>query len=254
MKIIVVDDEINALHSFLDQIITQDDVEYKFFKDDLFPLINYCQNNDINGAFLDVRMGKISGIELARKIAHISSLTKIVFITGTNMKMEDVPDDIKDSVIGIIYKPVDILKLERYILEMKNKKSVLEVKMFNGFDCFINHHLVRFSSSKAKELFAFVLANDGKSVSMEQAITALWPDKPLDKAKISYRDAVWRLRQTLNEIDFPCIDFARALLILNKENIECDYYDVINHKKEYNGDNFLPSYEWSLDYENSLNN
>ena len=40
---------------------------------------------------------------------------------------------------------------------------------------------------------------------MEQAITALWPDKPLEKSKILYRDAVWRLRQTLKENEFTVV-------------------------------------------------
>ena len=35
---------------------------------------------------------------------------------------------------------------------------------------------------------------EGKSLSMDKAITYLYPDKDYDLAKISYRDIIWKLR------------------------------------------------------------
>lgn len=252
MKIIVVDDEISSLHVFLDQIIENKDIEYKFFKDDLNAIISYFKNNSIDGAFLDINMPNVNGVELAKKIIASSPFTKIVFVTGLNYKMNDLPEEVKKHTQGIIYKPVKESELERYINIIVDVKPVLHVKTFGHFDCFINNHVVKFSSNKSKELFALLIAMNGKSLTMEHAITCLWPDKPLDKSKISYRDAVWRLRSTLKEIGFPCVEFSRALLTLNKENIECDYYDLLNGKDVFYNGEFMVSYEWSLDYENEI--
>lgn len=253
MEIIVVDDEINSLHMFLDHIIGKENIKYSFFKDDVPSILAYVKNNDVSGAFLDINMPNIGGFDLSSKIIKLVPNIKIVFITGLNITLDDVPKEIKKNVLGIIYKPVNQIELDKYIVKMNDKVSILKVKTFNGFDCFINNRLVMFSSNKSKELFAYLIVNRGKSVSMDMAITALWPDKNIDKAKISYRDAVWRLRQTLDEISFPCVVFSRAMLSLNLNNIECDYYDVIDGKERFNEDDqFLPSYEWSLSYENEM--
>ena len=84
---------------------------------------------------------------------------------------------------------------------------------------------------------------------MSQAITYLWPNKDNEKAKILYRDAVWRLRETLEEIRFPCVSFGRAILTLDKSNIKCDYYDYLSKKRRLkDSDIFLISYDWADEF------
>ncbi len=124
--------------------------------------------------------------------------------------------------------------------------------MFGTFECFIYHQIVLFSSTKSKELFALLLTYHGKSLSMSDAISQLWPDKDIEKSKILYRDAVWRLRRALKDISFNCVTFSKALLILNTKNISCDYWDYLaNKNNDYNGE-FLKSYDWSIIYQDNL--
>ena len=254
MNVIIVDDEIEALHNFLDQIFLKADIHfnYQFFKADEEAILSYVSHNNIMVAFLDINMGTLNGFDLAKKISSISPKTKFVFVTGYNIKIDDVPISIKENTINIMYKPVDYASFESTIYKITNRQNILTVKMFPHFDCYINDRLVVFSSNKSKELFAYVLVNNGQSVTMESAITALWPDKDIEKAKISYRDAVWRLRQTLKDISFNCITFLRALLILNKENIVCDYYEYLEGHHIYQDEEFLVNYDWSLPYESAL--
>ena len=63
-------------------------------------------------------------------------------------------------------------------------------------------------------------------------------DKELAKAKSLYRDAVWRLRETLKDYGIDIIDFARGVLKLKTLDFECDYYKFIEgdkkvYKKEF---------------------
>ena len=97
--------------------------------------------------------------------------------------------------------------------------------MFDTFDCFIGNKRVSFSSSKSKELFALLLSYNGRTLTMNDAISQLWPDGDAEKSKILYRDAVWRLRKVLNDIDIHCIEWGRGALSLDKGMIECDYWD-----------------------------
>lgn len=253
MKVIVVDDEFSSISHFLNKIIGHWDADYHFFNDDEEKILSYAKNNRIDGAFLDIYMPHIDGVSLAKKLVKIHSDIKIVFITGGNLGLDDLDEKIKDNVIGFIYKPIDEIKLSNFLLEIEDKRKEMTVKTFGSFDCFMNGNIVRFSSSKSKELFALLIALNGKSLTMSQAITYLWPDKDIDRAKILYRDAVWRLRQTLNEINFKCVEFMRALLILDKHNIKCDYYDFLEGNVDLYNNEFLTSYDWSIGFESSLN-
>lgn len=250
MRIIVVDDETAPLHLFLEGTLALDHAtDYHFFHDDTEKILKYCRDFPVDGAFLDVRMPRVDGVDLARQIIAIHPQIRIVFVTGFNITLEDIDEAVRSNVIGIAFKPLNEMDLSRYLDAMKQQKTILVARTFGSFDCFIHGQLVRFSSTKSKELFAYLIVNDGKSVTMNQAITALWPDREIDKAKILYRDAVWRLRSTLSDIGFPCVEFGRAVLTLNKADIQCDYYDLLAGKDvDYPGE-FLASYEWSLPYE-----
>ncbi len=253
MRIIVVDDEISALQDFLKQIIVKSDVEYRFFSDDPGAILPYLAEHPIDGAFLDVKMPGIDGFSLAEGILKLQPDAKIVFLTGLAIKKEDVPKRLSANLIDVLYKPYNIDALEHCLHQMGSVHPKLHVTMFGTFDCAINGHAVAFSSFKSKELFALLLTNRGKTVTMNQAINALWPDKDLERAKKLYRDAVWRLRETLREINFECVNFGRAILNVELDNIDCDYFKYLANPGSvyYNGD-FLPSYDWSLSIQNEL--
>lgn len=173
---------------------------------------------------------------------------KIVFATGLSVAERDLSDGLARHTVGFLYKPYDLDRLNGYLADIKNVAPRLTVKMFGSFDCFINDKLVLFSSAKSKELFALLLTYNGKSLTMSDAISQLWPDAPVDKSKRLYRDAVWRLRQTLGTYRFPCVTFNRALLVLDKTDIVCDYWDYLQNGGDgYRGE-FLKSYDWSVDY------
>ena len=82
MKIIAVDDEMEALKNFLVQIINDNRVEYKFFFYFSLDAISYCESNLVEGAFLDIRMPQINGVDLAEKLIEVNPRIQIVFITG----------------------------------------------------------------------------------------------------------------------------------------------------------------------------
>ena len=105
MKLLIVDDEISALFVFLNEIIHESGLEYKFFQDNEEAILNYVTNNHIDSAFLDIRMPNIDGISLAKKILKIKPKTKIVFITGLTITINDLDKSIKNNVVGFIYKP-----------------------------------------------------------------------------------------------------------------------------------------------------
>lgn len=248
MRIIVIDDEITALQEFLGEIIGEKDIEYKFYGGDPETICHDVTTHGVDAAFLDIRMPEINGIQLAKRLIKIEANIKIVFITGLSVTIDDLPQEVKSHTIGFLYKPYDVATLKRYLSLIEGKKRVLKVQTFDTFDCFIDDKPVRFSSSKSKELFALLIAYNGRSLTMNDAISQLWPDSETEKSKILYRDAVWRLRRTLKEIGIACIEWGRAVMMLDKANICCDYWHYLQTGEgPYRGE-FCKNYDWSMDY------
>ena len=247
MKIVVIDDEMTALQSFLNESITYD-VEYKFFKDDESAILDYVTKNTVDAVFTDIGMPQINGLDLAEKLIEMRPDLTLVFITGMPITADDLSEEIKANTLGFLYKPYNADKLAEYLNIIKKRTPVLSVKMFDGFDCFVDGKIVRFSSAKSKELFALLIAYNGKSLSMADAISLLWEDYDVEKAKILYRNAVFRLRKTLSAIGVNCVNFERAMLTLDKTNITCDYWNFLQTGNgAYHGE-FCKSYDWSVSY------
>ena len=250
MKIVIVDDEMLALQSFLSEVIDCD-VDYKFFKDGK-AVLDFVSKNTVDAVFTDVGMPNINGLELAEKLIDLRPDIAIVFITGMPITMADLSEKIKANTLGFLYKPYNADKLAEYLNIIKKRTPILSVKMFDGFDCFVDGKLVRFSSAKEKELFALLIAYNGNSLTMTDAINHLWENSELEKAKVLYRNAVFRLRKTLTDIGVNCVDFGRAMLTLDKTHIQCDYWDFLQSGiGAYHGE-FCKSYDWSIEYLHEL--
>ncbi len=255
MKIIVVDDEIIALADFLVEVVNDIKIEYKFFLDNPLDAIEYIKSNEVSGAFLDINMPKINGVELAERLVEIAPGLKIVFITAYTHDEQAIKEKLADALLGFCYKPFLPYDINCYIEKMNAQAAPMQIKVitFGSFDVFVNHNVVKFSSFKSKELLALLITYNGKSLTMSDAICHLWPDKPLELAKSLYRDAVWRLRKTLKDYQLEAlVDFKRAVLFLNKKDIHCDYWNSLEGRNEFYYGEFLTSYDWSLEYQQML--
>lgn len=248
MRAIIVDDEMNAHYTFLDDVIDSPDDEYRFFKDDPRLITDFVRKNRVDVAFLDVNMPGVNGVALADELVAIAPEIRFVFVTGYDVSEKDLSPAVRDRTVTFIYKPYDAVDLRRIIDAVRRCIRRLTVRTFGSFDCFVDDRPVRFSSAKSKELFALLIAYNGKSLTMNDAISQLWPDLETDKSKVLYRDAVWRLRKALDFVGCNCVEFRRACLFLNKEYISCDYWDrLAGLNGDYKGE-FLKSYDWSVDY------
>lgn len=162
---------------------------------------------------------------------------------------------------AFIYAHFLISKTKGYYVyeenEHKRKMEAPHIKMkvtcFHTFDCYLGDAHLEFPSKKSKEFFALLVILRGKALSMDKAITYLWPEKDIDLAKRSYRDVIYKLRKFFGDNSFYGVTFKRAETILNPNSLECDYYAIIERKCPYDGSPLMPEYDWSLDFENNLN-
>ena len=142
---------------------------------------------------------------------------------------------------------------ETYRYEEQERLRQLEGKMkvtcFHCFDCFYNDEHLDFPSKKSKEYFALLIVLRGKALTIDKAITYLYPDKDIEKAKASYRKIISEIRNYFKTIGYEALTFKRGETYLNITNLECDYYQVIDGEKKYNEEPLMPEYDWSLEFE-----
>ena len=257
MNIIVVDDEMNILKDFLENIVDYGEIKCSMFMNDLDALITYVKNNNVDAAFLDIVMPNADGVDLARKILSINPKIQIVFITGYAQDEEKIKNELGDNVVGFCYKPYSKDRLYEYIAEINdslhnNRKIV--AKTFGAFDLQIEGKSVTFNLTKSKEMLAYLVYRQGQLVSMPEMISVLWPDHDVDKAKLLYRNAKSRLDLILrhNHIEH-IVQFYRGKAKINTDTITCDLCDFLKDEENlsYNYE-FLIDYEWSLDMQNRL--
>jgi two-component system response regulator ChvI len=90
-KILIVDDEPDITSTF-DMILEMDGFEVDSYNDPLLALSNF-KPNSYGLALLDIRMPKMDGFELYKKIRDIDSKIEVCFITA----FEDYREEFKES-------------------------------------------------------------------------------------------------------------------------------------------------------------
>lgn len=250
MKLIVLDDEISALNNFL-PMITDTGFECSIFKDDPFAALDCVKNEKIDVAVLDVKMPKIDGITLAEKMIELDGNIKIIIVSGYSQDEKEIKNRIGKNLADILYKPYDVAAFNKILASVATKPKIF-IKTFNGFDLFVNGKAVRFSSAKAKELLALLTDANGSYVQMETAVDYLWQNKDAEHGKNLYRDAVCRLRLTLQQNGIErLVRFERGCAIIDVERAQCDYWDILKNGGVFVS-RYLPQYEWAVDTEAML--
>ncbi len=254
MKIIVVDDEISALSTFLPNVVDDMDIECKMFMNAPRQALEYLRINDVQAVFLDIKMPEIDGVVLAERMLEIKPNLKIVFISAYAENEKKIADRLNGKEIDFCHKPYRKEAVLKILSKLKENKAPLRpfLKTFDSFDLFVDGVAVDFSSSKAKELLALLTDAQGSFVTMDTAIGNLWPNKNAELAKRLYRDAVSRLRLTLKEANVEdLVTFERARAVINVKAADCDLWNYLKSGGNFSG-RYLPQYDWSIVTESFL--
>lgn len=219
--------------------------------------LEYVRNHPVDFAFLDISMPGITGLELLGKMREIQKNIQAAFVTAYNQyALEAFRKDACDYLLKP-FGPEEVehaLEKARRILGMdREKEEAVEIRTFGRFDLFLNSRPVNFSSRKAKELLAFLVARKGGIVEMEFAIETLWENEPFDsRSKAKLRKALMNLRNTLREYGIPwLVHGERGRLWLEAEGVGCDYFRLLEGDQraasQFQGE-FMSEYSWSEPY------
>ncbi|MBO7303427.1 MAG: response regulator [Clostridia bacterium] len=233
MKIIAVDDEkiaLEALAGAIKAVVAEDEViSFRYPEDAL----DYIKENPCDIAFLDIEMAGMGGVELAEELKKYNTEINIVFCTGYG-NYRDKAFDLHAS--GYLMKPItpekvkhELENLRRPILEKKR----LKVQTFGNFEVYLDGKPLAFKYRRTKELFAYLIDRVGALCSVGEIIGVLFED---EGGREDYFQKLRRdLLSTISDVDCEkVIVHKRGMLGVVISEVQCDYYDCLNGKKDFN--------------------
>lgn len=188
MKILVLDDERNALEMMMDNLKeVEPKTEPAGFRDPEEALAWAAENAPIDVAFLDIQMRGITGLTVAKQLKKTSPKVNIIFTTGYS---EYAIDACNIQTSGYLLKPVSAEKvreaLDNLLYPIEVKRNNTFIRTFGSFEMFVNDEIVHFGRSKSKEMLAYLVDRHGSGVSRKEIFAVLFGDEPYDHGKQAY--------------------------------------------------------------------
>ncbi len=214
--------------------------------------LKLADENPIDVAFLDIQMPGMSGLELAKKLQERYPLVNIVFITGYKDYMESAFELYASSYI---VKPVTSEAIQGALSHLRYRREEIHgkpitVSCFGSFEVFYDGKPMRFSRSKTKELFAYLVDQHGTTCTNDMIMGNLWPDKPItDTNKSMLRTLISDLRSSFEAIGEPDIIIRNKNgIAVDVSRIDCDYYKYLSGDPvavhQFKGD-YMSQYEFA---------
>ncbi|MCR5741391.1 MAG: response regulator [Gammaproteobacteria bacterium] len=265
MKALVADDELLALYNINSIVSKNEHIESVEQFSNSSQALEYVKNNDVDIAFLDIEMGVVSGIDVAKAIRARNFNTYIVFTSGYDYAITAF--EIKAN--GYVLKPYDSSKIDYEIecafdrLSVLNGQSLTPIgskidknkrirfKTMPSFDMFVDGKIVPITSAKSKEFLALLVDRKGSSMTLDYIVSVLWEDKDDSTGKAYFRVILQRLNNVLRSLDIEdLIIHSKNQYSLNTELCTCDYYDILKGDRQtmeqFVGE-YMNEYSWAED-------
>lgn len=199
-----------------------------------------------------VILGQGYGIEDAKMIKINFNHCEIILVS---QKEEDAFEAWQLGACGFFnntYEKNELqraIKIARCMLNVQEGHNVI-IRTMPTFDIFIDGNVMHWKSEKAKEILALAVDRMGGTVTTSDIVTNVWPDRPWDAesqnlASKARRKLVLELEESgIKDI----ILMTRKTLAINKDNVFCDYYEVLKDTKNINSHytgSYMREYDWA---------
>ncbi len=258
MKLICVDDEQPALDNFRLTVEKFPEVGTLMLFSDPDRALQWVREKPVDGAFLDIELPGMGGLELAREMCRLRPELRVVFVTAYHQyAMEAWETD----AIGYILKPYsseDIRKqLDRMIRYRPMPKRRVEIRTIPTLSITVDGDPIFLKRTKARELFALLVDRGETGITTGEGIAVLWPERPgSEDVKSLFRMTLMRLSEALRAVGIEHIlvreGNRRAIRV---DQVDCDLYRILKGDEDavrlYSGQ-YLQEYSWAEDRNGQL--
>lgn len=214
--------------------------------------LEYAKTNRVDVAFLDVEMGRFSGLVLAKRLKDDNPDLHIIFVTSYDKYAVDA---FQLHATGYLMKPVrasDIQKELTFIYgsSLSEPPNNIRIKTFGGFDIFVGGTALKFKRSKSKELLAYLVDRRGLSITTRDACNILFDDGVYDTSRKNYLETI------VSELQTVLKNAGAEKILLKKHNslavdtnaFDCDSYRFLSGDpiavNNYRSD-YMLCYSWA---------
>lgn len=258
ISVILIDDEMPALKELKYLLSSYSDIHIAGMYLNPVEAMAQIEESCPDAVFLDIDMPQINGMEIATKIQNINIATEIIFVTA---HQEYAIQAFEIQALDYILKPMATERFHKAIVRLIDKikykntqmktKDTIWVQCFGKFQVVNNMkgETLKWRTNKAKELFAYLICNYGKTISKYDLIFELFNEFDEKKALNNLYVSMYYLRKQLNEFGIQ----RDAVLIKDDYTLEirdgiCDYveFDRFLSKEPVNELN-IHEYEKAID-------
>ena len=186
-----------------------------------------------NSKNYNAQVSNFCGLKIAQKIKIKHPHVKIVFMAKSK---EYAVEAFELGAADYLLIPVSQSRIQKTIERIMNDRENPPVNETYTIGCFKNLHFkyndkeiknAKWRTSKAKELFAFLMHNRNETVVRKDVIIdLLWPEEDVEKAYDKLYSAICQVRATLKnigiDIDIVSRDHAYEILF---NNVSCEVDD-----------------------------
>ncbi|WP_339267565.1 response regulator [Paenibacillus sp. FSL K6-1330] len=238
MKVILVDDEPLALKYLERQLLKLDTMSIDVIGTYTNPFEGRDEilTRDVDIVFLDISLPELNGIELAEQLLEQKPHLCIVFVTGYH---EYAVTAFELNAVDYIVKPVQLDRVAKTMERLRSRiasrpEEVMEsnrnIRMTMFRQVMIEQPneqgqfaLLHWRTTRAQEIFIYLLQHRGQLVRKSALIDMLWPDFDMDKAYPQLYTAIYHIRKTLEPYDarFQITNTTEGY-VLNMEGVQLD--------------------------------
>lgn len=214
----------------------------------------FAERETVDAAFLDIEMGSVNGLVLAKRLKDLQPDLHIIFVTSY---AQYAVDAFALHATGYLLKPVQEADIRRELTFLYGERQVPEsrekhirVQTFGGFEVFVDEKILAFKRAKAKELFAYLVDRRGIAVTTREASAVLWEDEAYStERKNYYQTILTSLRGTLKEAGISHVLVkGHNRLAIRPELLDCDSYRFLDRDpkavNQYRRD-YMICYSWA---------
>ncbi|RKP53052.1 response regulator [Cohnella endophytica] len=212
MRAIVIDDERPALES-LARLLERNGVDVVGAFQDPREALKQGGLHKVDVAFVDIEMPELNGLELAARLQSAEADIHIVFVTAYEQYAIEA---FELAAADYLLKPVQLARLDvtiKRIQTMKFARSDKKDDKYPGTLCLL-HRLgfmdghgkqleITWRTTKAKELFAYLLHAGDRAPNKDELLDRIWPDGEIEKAATLLHTTLYHVRQTMKNADLP---------------------------------------------------
>ena len=240
IKTIIVDDEPIIMEELADLLSNYKNYKVSGIYSEPLAALEEAKNLKPDCAFLDIEMMGMDGIELAERLLMLNHGMEIVFVTAYNHYAAQA---FEVNAVDYLLKPVSPDRLQKALVKMEKRRPLsLEItnqsciiKCFGGFEVFVGDQRIKWSRAKTRELFAYLLQWQGKSLSKYMLSELFWPEQSQEQALAYLQTSIWTIRKKFKEAGYEGlrIEYSDHRYFVSLDGVISDIAEFKKHYHEF---------------------